>query len=177
MILTGPEKRLCIFLRDLPEKHGYRYSKSARQALQRALFTSLVAENATNLAVLFKGNIPGNGEDWSLRVAQRYMEGTEYSEAARGKACGHIFKSGDANYRCKTCTDDDTCVLCTRCFEASDHEGHMIHQSISQGNSGCCDCGELRRRMSAWVLTSGGQRRVLSVNFVAGPRTHTDGQE
>jgi len=148
MILTGPEKRLCLILRDLPQEYGYRYSKTARQALQRALFASLVAENEGSLVILFKGNVPRNGEDWSLRAAQGYEEGSEYSEAARGRACGHIFKSGDANYRCKTCTADDTCVLCTRCFEASDHEGHIITQQISQGNSGCCDCGD----EEAWKL-------------------------
>ncbi len=148
MILTGSEKRLCLFLRDLPQEHGYRYSKAARQALQRALFTSLIAENERNLTTLFKGNLPKNGQNWSLRIAQGYVEGSEYREAARGKACGHIFKNGDANYRCKTCTDDDTCVLCTRCFEASDHEGHIIIQAISQGNSGCCDCGD----EEAWKL-------------------------
>ena len=72
----------------------------------------------------------------------------EYTEAARGKACGHIFKTGYPVLRCKTCTTDDTAVLCTRCFEASDHTGHIVNQSISMGNSGCCDCGD----DEAWVL-------------------------
>src|SRR5262249_7621820 len=37
---------------------------------------------------------------------------------------------------------DDTCVLCCKCFESSDHSGHMVFVNISPGNSGCCDCGD-----------------------------------
>ena len=142
MLLTNRERHLCYVLRDLPHEHKYRYTKSASQSLQRALFKSLVAENDDYLRVLFGGKVPKAGDDWDLRDAQDMVEGSEYSEAARGKACGHIFKGGDATYRCKTCTSDETCVLCTRCFEASEHTGHLVSQHISTGNSGCCDCGD-----------------------------------
>ena len=142
MLLTDRDRRLCHLLRDLPKQYGLRYTKSASQALQKALYTSLVAENDQYLQILFNGKVPRAGEDWSLRIAQGMVEGSEYSEAARGKACGHIFKAGDATYHCKTCTDDNTCVLCTRCFEASDHTGHNVTHSISLGNTGCCDCGD-----------------------------------
>ena len=142
MILNGRDRHLCHILRDLPQQYGLRYTKSASQALQRELFYKLVVDNDSYLRTLFKGNVPRAGQDWSLRLAQGMVDGSEYSEAARGKACGHIFKHGDATYHCKTCTDDDTCVLCTRCFEASDHTGHNISSSISNGNSGCCDCGD-----------------------------------
>ena len=142
MLLTDRERQLCHRLRDLPKEHGYRYTKSTSQSLQRTLFIYLTAENEKYLRVVFNDNIPEAGQDWNLRRAQGFIEGSEYSEAARGKACGHIFKSGDATYHCKTCTSDDTCVLCTRCFEGSDHTGHLITHGISSGNSGCCDCGD-----------------------------------
>ena len=142
MLLTNRERRLCYALRDLPHQHNYRYTKSASQSLQQALFNSLVAENDNYLRILFGGNIPKPEEYWDLRIARGMVEGSEYSEAARGKACGHIFKGGDATYRCKTCATDDTCVLCTRCFEASEHTDHLVSQHISLGNAGCCDCGD-----------------------------------
>lgn len=142
MLLTSRERRLCCILRDLPHQHSYRYTKYASQSLQRALFGSLVAENDDYLRILFGGKVPKPGQDWDLRKAQGMVDGSEYSEGARGKACGHIFKNGDAAYRCKTCTTDDTCVLCTLCFEASEHTGHLVSQQISQGNTGCCDCGD-----------------------------------
>lgn len=85
---------------------------------------------------------------WNLRQAQGAVDGAEYTEAARGKACGHIFKTGEATYRCKTCSADETCVLCSRCYDSSDHTGHMVYIAISPGNSGCCDCGDAE----AWRL-------------------------
>lgn len=42
----------------------------------------------------------------------------------------------------RTCSLDETCVLCAKCFEASDHTGHVVYVNITPGNSGCCDCGD-----------------------------------
>lgn len=148
MILTNRERRLCQILRDLPKQYKLRYTPEASHALQQALFRSLTADNEGYLKILFNGKVPSADGEWVLRVAQGIVEGVEYTEAARGKACGHIFKSGEATYLCKTCTADDSCVLCTRCFQASDHLGHWVNVHISPGNSGCCDCGD----GEAWKL-------------------------
>ncbi|KAG8628974.1 hypothetical protein KVT40_002839 [Elsinoe batatas] len=141
------EATLSRALRDLPHKYGYRYTPEAKTELLRTLCTSLVGSEQ-RLTLLFPTSPPGDKEiGWSLRKAQNAVEGAEYTESARGHACGHIFKSGESSYHCKTCTTDDTCVLCARCFAESDHEGHAVFVSISPGNSGCCDCGD----DEAWV--------------------------
>lgn len=57
-------------------------------------------------------------------------------------SCGRVFAKGDVIYRCKDCTHDDTCVLCSACFNESDHIDHRVHFSISNGSGGSCDCGE-----------------------------------
>lgn len=142
MILHSRERRLCQVLRDLPVKSDYRYNGAVSRALKQVLFRSLVGNNDNYLRNLFQGNLPRNHQEWSLRKAQGMVEGVEYTEAARGKACGHIFRNGEATYRCKTCMVDDTCVLCSRCYQSSDHEGHTVTLNISPGNSGCCDCGD-----------------------------------
>lgn len=148
MLVTDAERRLCQVLQDLPQQHRYRYTADASRTLQNTLFVFLTAESRPYLQALFRGKSPSPLEKWSLREAQGMTEDMEYTEAARGKPCGHIFKNGDSVYRCKTCTNDDTCVLCTRCFEASDHTGHITSHSISPGNTGCCDCGD----DEAWKL-------------------------
>ncbi|KAI8069327.1 hypothetical protein BC940DRAFT_340219 [Gongronella butleri] len=66
----------------------------------------------------------------------------EYWETQRGKQCGHLFKKGETVYRCRNCGLDDTCVLCSRCFHATDHEGHDVKMWLGQGTGGCCDCGD-----------------------------------
>jgi E3 ubiquitin-protein ligase UBR1 len=147
MLVSLQEQELCRSLRDLPRRHEYLYTEQAAQELHQILFRSL-AGRGDYLPLFFPRGVPIDTDAvWSLRDAQGAVEGAEYTEAARGKPCGHIFKSGEATYRCKTCTADDTCVLCARCFDASDHEGHQVFVSVSPGNSGCCDCGD----DEAWV--------------------------
>ena len=148
MIISDLERNLCRELRDFPRRFNNRYGPEAKRRLLQVLFWSLVNYNTAYLGILFrKAQLP-EGEDWILRNYQGADDGAEYTPFARGKPCGHIFKSGEATYRCKTCTLDDTCVLCSRCFESSDHTGHIVYVSISPGNSGCCDCGDLE----AWKI-------------------------
>ena len=141
-MLPDVDRRLCEALRDHPLHYSNKYTDEAHQSLIETLFHALTNYNAQYLELLFRGNKPEGPVTWRLREAQGAVEGSEYTESARGKRCGHIFKSGEATYRCKTCTADDTCVLCSRCFDASDHNGHVVFINVSPGNSGCCDCGD-----------------------------------
>ncbi|KAJ7726568.1 hypothetical protein DFH07DRAFT_1000781 [Mycena maculata] len=59
-----------------------------------------------------------------------------------GRPCSHIFKKGESCFRCKDCALDDSCVLCARCFHATDHEDHNVSFFIAQQPGGCCDCGD-----------------------------------
>ncbi|KAI2486295.1 RING finger domain containing protein [Pyrenophora tritici-repentis] len=147
MYISLHEQELCRQLRELPRRHNYRFDSAADKELREILFRSLAGRDDF-LSLFFPNGPPAEAEKpWSLRGAQGAVEGAEYMPSARGKPCGHIFKNGEATYRCKTCTADDTCVLCARCFDASDHEGHQVFVSVSPGNSGCCDCGD----DEAWV--------------------------
>ncbi|KAI9743926.1 MAG: hypothetical protein M1818_002660 [Claussenomyces sp. TS43310] len=149
MAMSTQERQLCEFLRDLPRVYKNRYGDPASKALLYNLFWSLAGGQDRYMRLLFPdGQRPSPMGSWKLRQAQGAVDGAEYSEAARGMACGHIFKNGEATYRCKTCSSDDTCVLCSKCYDSSDHTGHMVYISISPGNSGCCDCGD----PEAWRL-------------------------
>lgn len=141
--LSMPELQLCHFLKSHPAKYSNRYTDSAENDLLQSLFWSLAGGRPEYLRLFFPDNTrPLPSATWKLRKAQSKADGDEFTEAARGKACGHIFKAGEATYRCKTCSMDDTCVLCSRCYDSSDHTGHMVYVSVSMGNSGCCDCGD-----------------------------------
>ncbi|KAF7875301.1 hypothetical protein EAF04_002473 [Stromatinia cepivora] len=144
-----PSRQLCDFLKTLPRVHQNRYTEQAERDLLQSLFWSLAGGQKEYLNLFFPENSrPSTTESWKLRKAQGGTDGDEFTEAARGKVCGHIFKAGEATYRCKTCSSDDTCVLCSRCYDSSDHTGHMVYVSVSLGNSGCCDCGD----PEAWRL-------------------------
>ncbi|KAK2766312.1 hypothetical protein FQN54_007829 [Arachnomyces sp. PD_36] len=134
------EKEFAHALQKFPKAHNYRYTKQAVKDLLQLLFQYLTGSNEEYLRLLFTNGPPSG--PWKLAEAQGAREGAEYSESARGKRCGHIFKAGEASYRCSTCTSDDTCVLCSRCWDASDHTGHSYSILLSSGNCGCCDCGD-----------------------------------
>jgi E3 ubiquitin-protein ligase UBR1 len=147
--MTTQELQLCDFLKCLPRGHNNRYTEQAEYELQESLFWFLAGGSPEYLRLFFPDNTrPSSNTPWKLRKAQGGADGDEFTEAARGKPCGHIFKAGEATYRCKTCSADETCVLCSRCYDSSDHTGHMVFVQISMGNSGCCDCGD----MEAWRL-------------------------
>ncbi|KAF8992917.1 hypothetical protein BDQ17DRAFT_1432049 [Cyathus striatus] len=59
-----------------------------------------------------------------------------------GRGCGHVFSKGECCFRCKDCTQDETCAMCSRCFHATDHTGHNVSFFISQQPGGYCDCGD-----------------------------------
>lgn len=142
-IMSTQEQQLCQFLMELPARKKYRYTNNGEDALLENLFLFMAGGNDEHLRLFFPNGGPVvDGNVLKLKDAQGAVEGSEYTEAARGKACGHIFKSGEASYSCKTCGVDDTCCLCAKCFDATDHTGHMVRISISPGNSGCCDCGD-----------------------------------
>ncbi|KAL6869088.1 E3 ubiquitin-protein ligase ubr1 [Amphichorda felina] len=138
--MSTQEQQLCQFLADLPAQCSYRYTAEASRKLLENLFWSLAGGKDEYMQLLF----PGGKVPQSLKLsdAQGAVEGAEYTEAARGKRCGHIFKAGEASYACRTCGTDETCCLCARCFESTDHTGHMVRMHLSVGNSGCCDCGD-----------------------------------
>ena len=133
------DRKLCQALCDHPRRHKYRYTTSAREDLLQLLFTSLTNDQSEYFDALFPEGVPSS---YKLQDAQGKEILAEYTEAARGRPCGHIFQHGEASYHCMTCADDATSVLCARCFDSSDHEGHQFHITPSAGNSGCCDCGD-----------------------------------
>ncbi|KAI4765150.1 hypothetical protein E4T52_02552 [Aureobasidium sp. EXF-3400] len=145
-MISDLERGLGVFLRDLPREFNNRYTPEADSLLRSRLFRSLVADDESKLTLLFPNGVPEE-DQWVLRDAQGAVDGAEYTAAAKGHPCGHIFKAGESTYHCKTCAADDTCVLCAKCFAESDHEGHMVYISVSPGNSGCCDCAD----DEAWV--------------------------
>jgi E3 ubiquitin-protein ligase UBR1 len=140
--MSTQEQQLCQLLLELPVRHGYRYTDDAARELLTALFWCMAGGKSDYMNLFFPTGGPARNGTLKLREAQGAVEGAEYTEANRGKACGHIFKQGEASYACRTCSADDTCCLCSKCFDATDHTGHMVRISISPGNSGCCDCGD-----------------------------------
>jgi E3 ubiquitin-protein ligase UBR1 len=98
--MSTQEQQLCEFLKSQPRVCSNRYTEAAENALLQNLFWSLAGGRPDYLRLFFPDNTrPLPNATWKLRKAQGGADGDEFTEAARGKACGHIFKAGEATYR------------------------------------------------------------------------------
>ena len=57
-----------------------------------------------------------------------------------GGVCAKQLERGDVAWRCLDCEKDPTCIICSSCFEKSDHTGHRVQ--LKRNVSGLCDCGD-----------------------------------
>lgn len=65
----------------------------------------------------------------------------EFQQQIPRQVCQYPFRVNDIVWVCRTCQQDDTCVLCHDCFTHSDHTNHdVLFYHATSG--GCCDCGD-----------------------------------
>ncbi|CAB4385880.1 unnamed protein product [Rhizophagus irregularis] len=131
---------LSTYLNSCPKIFGYRLKESAQQEILKRLFSELWNSNEDHRSLFFPNGFGEGPDAYKLSLSQ----GEEYSPTQKGKACGHVFRKGEGVYRCRNCALDETCVFCSRCFHATNHEGHDVTFSVNSGSgsSGCCDCGD-----------------------------------
>ncbi|KAG2196036.1 hypothetical protein INT47_005372 [Mucor saturninus] len=108
--------------------------------MQKYFFKEGLSDSDNLSQLLEKYNLFGSTKEDKAEKSQE--DEPEYWESQRGKQCGHLFKNGESVYRCRNCGLDDTCVMCSKCFHATDHENHDVKIWISRGAGGCCDCGD-----------------------------------
>ncbi|QSL64805.1 hypothetical protein MERGE_002107 [Pneumocystis wakefieldiae] len=164
----SPEKRLSLYLLEMPYAFRYTWNLRAKNSLLHELFCAITGYNECLETFFFKKGIPtieknptiqkdpdfykftsmieddSDNEDKIIRISRQNIEGEELLSGTRHYKgpCGHVFKKEEALYHCRNCALDDTCVLCSKCFRLSDHEGHDTMMSLNTRGGGCCDCGD-----------------------------------
>lgn len=158
------EFSLKKFLLQLPKNANFDFNKDVRKEIRKALFLA-ISNNGKHLDWLFLNSFTDNREytrdemiekidreyDWlfnnyyrSLLSKTNLRHDTHTHRAFhKNLPCGRIFRKGEPIHRCLTCGFDDTCALCSHCFQPEYHEGHKVHIGICQReNGGVCDCGD-----------------------------------
>ena len=46
--------------------------------------------------------------------------------------CGKLFENGDPTYSCRDCGQDHTCVMCSECFQNSEHQHHKYKVKLTE---------------------------------------------
>ncbi|EKM76991.1 hypothetical protein AGABI1DRAFT_77775 [Agaricus bisporus var. burnettii JB137-S8] len=136
---------LRFALEVMPGSRKYVFTPAARAEILAKLYSSFMG----NHPHLFLG---GSGKPPQYMLLSEYQASVaatapvtwkEKAEAViPGRPCTYIFKKGECCFRCKDCSLDDSCVLCARCFHATDHSDHNVSFFIAQQPGGTCDCGD-----------------------------------
>ncbi|GEQ66879.1 hypothetical protein JCM33374_g542 [Metschnikowia sp. JCM 33374] len=152
---------------DFPERCNFRFNEEEKKLLREVLFRAISCEGKY-LNWFFPRIVEKNSEipnivskilhddiQWSFSKYDEIvskdteLKATENHHAYhQNSPCSRIFRRGEPIYRCLTCGFDETCALCSHCYQAEQHKGHTVHVSICQReNGGICDCGD----PEAWV--------------------------
>lgn len=135
-------ERLRRYLAEIPRNQNYVFNERTRRLLRRALYTS-ATNNGEYLKELFKDQryFLDDNETSELSWIVHDQKSTDPSHV-KGP-CSRKFRIGEPIYRCLTCGLDDTCALCSDCFDENAHKGHQLYINICQReNGGVCDCGD-----------------------------------
>ncbi|KAJ7650236.1 hypothetical protein FB45DRAFT_986384 [Roridomyces roridus] len=139
---------LRFSLETLPGARKYIFNHHTREQILSQLYDAFWGSQAHLFLPPSHSNAP------TISLLSEVQAGTGFQGAGKdtpiipGRPCSHIFKKGESCFRCKDCALDDSCVLCSRCFHATSHEGHNVSFFIAQQPGGCCDCGDAE----AWRL-------------------------
>ena len=148
---------------DYPEKCEYKLNKDDKKQLRKLLFKTIscggiylnwlfpyLAQDCEKLEDILDNEAQWLFEGYDVILARRENFQTSGTHAVYhvNLPCARIFRRGEPIYKCLTCGFDETCALCSHCFQAEQHQGHIVHINICQReNGGVCDCGD----PEAWV--------------------------
>ncbi|KAJ7461265.1 hypothetical protein B0H11DRAFT_2285848 [Mycena galericulata] len=139
---TESISHLRYFLETMPSSRKYIFSYETRAEVLAELYDAFWGTQAHLFLPPTHSSVPLHSMLSEIQAEVGFQGAGKDDPIIPGRPCSHIFKKGESCFRCKDCTLDDSCVLCSRCFHATDHEGHNVSFFIAQQPGGCCDCGD-----------------------------------
>ncbi|KAI5955118.1 hypothetical protein KGF54_001679 [Candida jiufengensis] len=146
------------FLLRLPQESNFEINENIKKQIRKQLFLSITKTkyldwlfpDVENLNDKLENEFNWKYSNYSKSLAiKRGVQDTHSHNAFHPhQPCSRIFHKGEPIFRCLTCSYDETCALCSHCYQPSEHEGHDVHIGIClRENGGVCDCGD----PEAWV--------------------------
>ncbi|KAI0782190.1 hypothetical protein C8Q75DRAFT_727881 [Abortiporus biennis] len=136
----SPLARLRFALDTMPGSRKYVFTPATRAEILSELYDAFWGPYSHMFLPNSNSSLPLH---CTLSDVQERASTSKEPLTTPGRPCGHIFKKGESCFRCKECALDDSCVLCSQCFEATDHSDHNVSFFIAQQSGGCCDCGDI----------------------------------
>ncbi|CAL1696803.1 unnamed protein product [Somion occarium] len=135
----SPLSRLRFQLDTMPGSRKYVFTPATRAEILSELYDSFWGSYSHMFLPNSNSSLPMHA---TLSEVQFRAGMHTDSNAPSDRPCGRIFKKGEACFRCKDCAVDDSCVMCSRCFGATNHVTHNVICFIAQQSGGTCDCGD-----------------------------------
>ncbi|KAJ7691341.1 hypothetical protein B0H17DRAFT_1169139 [Mycena rosella] len=133
---------LRFFLETMPSSRKYKFDFDVRADVLLELYNAFWGPHIHQFLPASHSGLPMYSLLSEIQTEVGYLGAGKEDPVIPGRPCSHVFKKGESCFRCKDCTLDDSCVLCSRCFHATDHDGHNVSFFIAQQPGGCCDCGD-----------------------------------
>ncbi|KAI5949197.1 hypothetical protein KGF57_004795 [Candida theae] len=150
------------FLFLLPSQHKYSFNDQVKREIRKTLLLS-VSDNGKYLDSIFPELLDPHEQlekdlNWELSEYVKLLATTKRGDDVQAhfathpnRPCSRVFRRGEPIIRCLTCAFDQSCALCSYCYEPSEHVGHDISIQICvRDNGGVCDCGD----SEAWKASS-----------------------
>ncbi|EIN13143.1 hypothetical protein PUNSTDRAFT_56352 [Punctularia strigosozonata HHB-11173 SS5] len=137
-----PLDALRFAMETMPGARKHFFLPSTRAEILAALYDALWGPYAHLFLPNSNSSLPMHALLSDVQAKLRFGGAGDGEAAVPGRPCGHIFKKGQSCFRCKECALDDSCVMCSKCFHATDHSGHNISFFVAQQSGGSCDCGD-----------------------------------
>ncbi|KAI6020986.1 hypothetical protein BKA83DRAFT_4293656 [Pisolithus microcarpus] len=139
---SDPLSRLRFALETMPGSRKYVFTPATRAEILSELYDAFWGPYAHMFLPLSNSSLPMHATLGQVQAELGFAGAGSEEPVVPGRPCGHIFTKGESCFRCKDCALDESCVLCSRCFRASNHENHNVSFFIAQQSGGCCDCGD-----------------------------------
>ncbi|KAK2464879.1 hypothetical protein APHAL10511_002955 [Amanita phalloides] len=136
-----PLSHLRFLLETMPGSRKYVFTPATRTEILAELYDALWGHHAALFLPSSSLTLSPNQTLFQAQVAAGYSGG-QSDPPYPGKVCSRTILKGESCFRCRDCGLDESCVMCSRCFYATNHENHNVSFYVAQQSGGCCDCGD-----------------------------------
>ncbi|KAF9073193.1 hypothetical protein BDP27DRAFT_1381774 [Rhodocollybia butyracea] len=129
---SDPLSHLRFVLETMPGSRKYTFTSATRAEILSELYDSFWGPYAHVFLPNSNSSLPLNAMLSEVQTKLGFCGAGKEAPMIPGRPCAHILKKGEPCFRCKDCALDDSCVLCSRCFHATDHKDHNVSFFIAQ---------------------------------------------
>ncbi|OUM53395.1 hypothetical protein BVG19_g2673 [[Candida] boidinii] len=97
----------------------------------------------------------------SLLWSNEYFKGDKSHDH---RICARRIGRFERVYNCLDCGVDETCCMCSYCFNKDQHKDHRVTSHASSGSSAICDCGDENSWKTKLICAASERQKTQNIN-------------